>query len=87
MDNTIIEAAMAAIGTTFGTNVADFGINQIKSWFDQASQSVDLHSQVDIEHIEKLSNKLLKDGVPVLDAEITRRNLARWFEIPQEEFS
>ena len=37
--------------------------------------------------IEALANSVLRDGTPILDAEVTRKNLARWFEVPQEEFS
>ena len=87
MEEKIIEAAISAIGTTFGTNAAAIGINQIKNWFDKASQSIDGIKKHQSTKIEDLAQKILKKDTPLLDTEITRRNLARWFEIPQEEFA
>ena len=87
MENTVIEAAMAAIGSAFGKKSAELSLDQIKLWFDRATQSVDASIKVDTNQLEKIAQTVLKSGTPILDAEVTRKNLARWFEVPQEEFS
>ena len=87
MEITIIESALAALASTFGNEAAKISIDQIKSWFSKASHSIDTSSHIDNKKIEQLADSMLKSGVPNFDAEITRRNLARWFEIPQEEFT
>ena len=87
MDNEVLKAAMAAIGSAFGQETAKLSIAQIRDWFTRAQKSVGVSSTVDATEIEKLAEAVLKTETPLLDAEVTRRNLARWFEIPQEEFA
>ncbi len=87
MEGEILKSAMAAIGTAFGKEAASLSLDQIKAWFQTASQSMDSTIQANPDEIDKLAQEVLKDDTPLLDAEVTRRNLARWFEIPQEEFT
>lgn len=87
MDKILLEAAMAAIGTAFGKKAADLSIDQVKNWFTNATQSIETKSTFTASDIEKLATSVLQEDKPILDAEVTKRNLARWFEIPQEEFS
>lgn len=87
MDNEILKAAMAAIGSAFGKEAAQISVAQVKDWFSTAAKSVDASSTINISEVEKLADSVLKSEAPLLDAEVTRRNLARWFEIPQEEFA
>ncbi len=87
METIIIEAAMAAIGTAFGREATKLSVDQIRGWFDKASQSVGGTLRCNSQQIDKLADKILKQETPPMDAEYTRKNLARWFEIPQEEFS
>lgn len=87
MEIEILKAAMAAIGSTFGKEAAELSIDKIKDWFSKAATSVDVSSKVNTNEIEKMAQDVLKTETPVLDAEVTRRNLARWFEVPQEEFA
>ncbi|HEA26640.1 MAG TPA: hypothetical protein ENH92_05900 [Ectothiorhodospiraceae bacterium] len=86
MEEAIIEAAMAAIGSAFGKGASGLSMDQVTGWFHRALQSVAGSSEVNSSLIEQLAEKNLKREIPVLDAEFTRKNLARWFEIPQEEF-
>lgn len=87
MDSELLTAAMAAIGSAYGREAAEFSLAQVKSWFGQAAKTVDLSSQINNSQIEELAESILKSDTPNLDTEVTRRNLARWFEIPQEEFA
>jgi len=86
-DDTMLQAAMAAIGSAFGREAAQFTVSQVKEWFGRAAKSVDASSQLNASQIEELAKSLLQADAPPLDTEVTRRNLARWFEIPQEEFA
>ena len=87
MDATLLQAAMSAIGSAYGKKAADITTDQVKQWFEKATSSVEASGVVDGAEIEALANSVLRDGTPILDAEVTRKNLARWFEVPQEEFS
>ena len=87
MDATLLQAAMSAIGSAYGKKAADITTDQVKQWFEKATSSVEVSGIVDGAEIEALANSVLRDGTPILDAEVTRKNLARWFEVPQEEFS
>ncbi len=87
MEITIVESALAAIASTYGVEAAKISMEQIKSWFSKASHSIDASARIDNRKIEELADSILKTGTPDFDAEITRRNLARWFEVPQEEFT
>jgi len=87
MDNELLKSAMAAIGSAFGKEATEITMIQIKDWFNKAAKSVDSTERINTNEIEKLAESVLKSETPQLDAEVTRRNLARWFEIPQEEFA
>lgn len=87
MDSELLKAAMAAIGSAFGKEAAALTSSQIRNWFSKATQSMDVAAQVDTNEIEDLAQNVLKGDTPFLDAEVTRRNLSRWFEVPQEEFA
>lgn len=87
LDNSLLQAAMVAIGSAFGKEAAQFSVAQVKDWFSRAAKSVDAASQIDGGQVEQLAESLLQSDSPCLDTEVTRRNLARWFEIPQEEFA
>ncbi len=86
MDETLIQAAMSAIGTAYGSKAAEISIDQIKGWFNRAAQSVETNPDMSATNLDHLAESVLQSGTQVLDAEITRKNLARWFEIPFEEF-
>ena len=87
MENPVIEAAMSALGSAFGQRAAELTVEQVRGWFESASQSVGPAGVLDIEHIDQLADSVLRAGTPLLDAEVTRKNLARWFEVPGEEFA
>jgi len=86
METALMEAAMSAIATAYGTKAADISIDQIRNWFNHATQSVETSSDVTVARIDELAETVVNSGSTVFDAEITRKNLARWFEIPFEEF-
>lgn len=86
MDSALIAAAMSAIGSAYGKEAAEISIEQIRGWFNTATQSVDSASDTAISEIDELAETVLKSGTQILDAEITKKNLARWFEVPFEEF-
>jgi len=87
MDSTILEAAMTAIGSAFGREAATLSVETIKQWFAKAGQSVEDFYSIDNSELETLANEVLSKDCPAIDAEFKRKNLARWFEIPQEEFA
>jgi len=86
VDSTLVAAAISAISSVYGPKAAEFSIEQVKSWLTNGSQSVEASPDQNFADIDELTESILKAGTPVLDAEITRKNLARWFEVPFEEF-
>jgi len=87
MEDKLLEAAVEAIGSAFKKDSKELSVPDVKKWFEDASGSVGVTGHVDLADVEKLTQAVLGRGTPLLDAEVPRRNLARWFEIPQEEFN
>lgn len=78
MTNPIIEAGLAAIATMYSKDAAEFSVDQIKTWFRKATQSIESVSEVEISNLDDLTSTILSSGPSILDTEITRKNLARW---------
>lgn len=82
MIENIIEAVVAALAASgiqsTATNVVD--------WVKAASSSVPSDEALDCDQVEKIAEDMASKGYFNLGSEMTLRNLARWFEIPEEEF-
>lgn len=58
---------------------------EVKNWFDRASDGVQLSGTLDEADIAEIIGATQLGGNR--GAEVTRKNLARWFEVPYDEFA
>ena len=74
-----IIAALAASGIEASSK-------NLLEWIKEASHQVPGKKLYDSKRIEEYAEKMADKGAFNLGLEISKRNLSRWFEIPEEEF-
>ncbi len=81
----VLLAAANAITGTYASKGAEIGIDKVKELMQSALSSLSPKYNTQQSEIEQLLGKI-KENPPKLEFEITRHNLARWFEIPIDDF-
>lgn len=83
MIETIVNQVVAALAASGIQSSAE---NMIE-WIKHANQTVPGHGQkLDSDKIKKLAEQMAERGGFNLGLEISKSNLSRWFEVPEEEF-
>ncbi|MEX1255833.1 MAG: hypothetical protein WEE64_16000 [Dehalococcoidia bacterium] len=83
----VIQSAMSALTGAMAGRTTELTADQLVAWFQKASTSFP-DSALSSDKVASIAEKALSEQRgPFLDTEMTRRNLARWFEVPEEEFA
>lgn len=80
---------LLTVAVAFGKKVAEFGAKQVKKWLDQATEALSQPpiGEDNVEQIIKAMQDKQDTGEAILDMQMARRELARWSEVPLEEFA
>lgn len=84
-DGSVHSQALQALVVALGRRKNPLTSEEVKTWFDRASEGVQIDGQIEDADIDDLIVLAQKSGNR--SAEVTRKNLARWFEVPFDEFS
>ena len=84
-DGSVNGQAMQALVFALGRRATPLTSDEVKTWFDRASEGVQLDGQIEDADINDIIGAAQKAGNR--GAEVTRKNLARWFEVPFDEFA
>jgi regulator of replication initiation timing len=82
-----LESSVEAIVAALAVSGIEATATTLVDWIKKASQQISGKTVYDSENIRKLAEKMSENKSLNLDLEISRRNLSRWFEIPEEEFA
>jgi len=83
MIENIVESVIAALSAS-GIQSSTENIIQ---WIKNANQSVPgQQKELDSDKVKKITEDMLKGGAFNLGMQMSKGNLARWFEVPEEEF-
>lgn len=83
----VIQSAISALNGAMAGRATELTADQVVGWFKNASASFPDHGLTSDKIAAMAEKTLAEQRGPFLDAEMTRRNLARWFEVPEEEFA
>lgn len=81
MSEEIVRSFIAALSAT-GINT---GESELEQWIGNAARATS-ERMPDAEKIKAIAQQAAEKGNFLMDLELSRRNLARWFEVPEEEF-
>ena len=84
-DGSVHGQATQALAHALGRRGTPLTPDEVKGWFDKASEGVQLDGTLDEADITEILASSQKGGGR--GAEVTRKNLARWFEVPFDEFA
>jgi hypothetical protein len=83
-EGSVQNQAMQALVFALSRRPTPITEQELKSWFERASEGVRLDGQIDEVDLAEAIASAQKTGFR--GTEINRKNLARWFEVPSDEF-
>ena len=84
-EGTVHGQALQALVYTLGRRSVPLTEEEVRTWFERASDGVRLDGQ--LEELDLSETIAMAQKASGRGAEMSKRNLARWFEIPSDEFS
>ncbi len=83
----MIENMVESVVIALTASGIESSATNLVQWIRNASQNVPgQEKMIDSERIQEMAEKMAKKGSFNLGLEISKSNLARWFEVPEEEF-
>lgn len=86
METVVLDSVVSALGKVFASSAVEFTAAKMKNWLDHVREEVPGEFSIPSDEILEAATKHIKHGYDPVGFEMSSRNLARWFEIPEEEF-
>lgn len=86
MEIGLVDHIVSALGKTFASSSIEISPEIILQWVTNAEENIPGEISLEPDQLEKIINQTMMGKCTPMGPEVSRRNLARWFEIPEEEF-